>query len=466
MDFDVDAAVRQVTAQLEALRDAAQTPTEERDTSRLLPVFIPASLCSEGWCGPYYRLRNPDVGLTWCVLTEGGAISYVNHQQRAHWETKGLDWKGLALSNLVQRSRGQKGITVLNKPNGEVLAISFQFADGLGSSHLLRRGLLSKHFPNGYRVVLPDRGYGMAYSAELGPEDLSKMHQTIQRWYARGSHVLASGVYEPDELLPEKTADRERHLAHLGQNPRADVLRLVMDAYHRGDYEEALRRTEDLKLLGEVSAAYCFHRGANLGHLGSLDEAEEWLRRNIEMHQEDGRTRLRAIGLTTLGQVMLQAGRYREAEEYFKESIGLWPERASGYRYMAELRLLSGDDYADALRWAECAVSRERALSDSSAEVGRLNLGEHLATLAWATAAASHDVTEVVRLAGEAALPGVGENENEPMAQVQSLLGCAFTELRDQQTAKQHYIAESGRARSEWILGTCRQCRPGSFDFQ
>jgi tetratricopeptide (TPR) repeat protein len=442
MDFDVDAAVRQMTAQLDALREAEQTPPEQVDTSRLVPVFVPASFCSKTWCGPYYRLRNPDVGLTWCVLREDGIISYVNHRQKVYWDSKGLDWKGLALANLVKRSQGQQGITVLNNARGEARAISFRFADGLGSSHLLRRGLLSQQFPNGYRVALPDRSYGLAYSADLGPEELSTMRKAIDLCHSKGSYALSSGDYEPDQLLPEKISDLEKHLARLGQNPRAEVQRVVMDAYRRGDYEEAVRQAEGLKLLGEVTASYCLHRGTNLGHLGLLEEAEVWLRRNIAMNQEDGKTKLHAIALTALARVMLQAARYQEAEECIEKSIALWPERGTGYRYRAELRLLRGDGYTDALQWAESAVSREYA-SGNPAYVQMLNVGEHLAVLAWATAAASRDPAAVARLAGEA-VAAVGDTVIESTAEVRYHLGRAFTELGDRQTAAEHY-AEAAR---------------------
>src|SRR5215471_14432384 len=134
MDFDVDAAASEITAQIEAMRRAQETPPEKVDTSRLFPVFVPASFCTNAWCGPYYRLRNPDFGLTWCVLTDEGVISYVTHEQQAYWEAQGIDWQRLALCNLIERGKEKGGMTVLNNPDGEVLAIQFRFSDGLGSS--------------------------------------------------------------------------------------------------------------------------------------------------------------------------------------------------------------------------------------------------------------------------------------------------------------------------------------------
>ena len=126
-------------------------------------------------------------------------------------------------------------------------------------------------------------------------------------------------------------AAKRRFLAKL-RSLSAAAIKAVMDAYRRGDYEASLRASEGLRRGIEVTAPYCFFRGGNLAQLGRLEEAEVWLRRNIAMHAEDKEKRHLAIGLTTLGHLMLQAGRYEEAQECFEKSLGHFPERGSGYR--------------------------------------------------------------------------------------------------------------------------------------
>ncbi len=71
MDFDVDAAVEQARKQMEAMQAAEKMTPEEIDTTRLMPILVPASILGNAWCGPYRRLRNPEIGMTWGVLMLG-----------------------------------------------------------------------------------------------------------------------------------------------------------------------------------------------------------------------------------------------------------------------------------------------------------------------------------------------------------------------------------------------------------
>src|SRR5580704_7730713 len=83
----------------------------------------------------------------------------------------------------------------------------------------------------------------------------------------------------------------------------------VMTPYRKGDYQASLEAAEGFRYEGEVSESYCFYRGSNLAHLGRLQEAETWLRRNIEMRKKN-ETRHISIGYTTLGRLLLQAERH------------------------------------------------------------------------------------------------------------------------------------------------------------
>ena len=211
----------------------------------------------------------------------------------------------------------------------------------------------------------------------------------------------------------------------------------VMGPYRRGDYEAALKAAESFRRDGEVTRNYCYYRGSMLEHLGRLEEAEVWLRRHIDMCEKEGKKRFLAIGFGHLGSLLLEAGRYQEAQEFFETSRVHFPGRSAGYRGMAELYLRRGDAPAEAVRWAKLAIERERA-DPTSAELNRLNLGEILATLAWATAADSHSGPEVTRLAKEA-LVHVGSSCVESTALVHYQSGRAFAELGDTERARECY---------------------------
>lgn len=213
---------------------------------------------------------------------------------------------------------------------------------------------------------------------------------------------------------------------------------VVMEPHRRGDYESALQACEGLEVRGKVTRPYCFFRGTNLSHLGRLEEAEVWLRRNIAMHQKDWYKRDLAIGFTALGEAMLQAGRYDDAQQSFEASLTHFPQRGSDYRCMAELCLLRRDNPVEPLRLAKLAIEHDQVDLSLSLEGRRTIVGEAQATLAWATATGTHNPSEVARLVAEA-VDSVGERYVPATALVRYQSGRAYAELGDFQASTQHY---------------------------
>jgi tetratricopeptide (TPR) repeat protein len=213
----------------------------------------------------------------------------------------------------------------------------------------------------------------------------------------------------------------------------------VMGPYRRGDYETALKAAEGFKRDGQITRSYCFYRGSMLERLGRLEEAEKWLRRHIDLAEQEENRRYVAIGHSKLGNLLVQAGRYQEAKQCFERSMRHFPGRSSGYRNMAELCLVRGDRPAEAVRWAKLAMEREQA-DRMSAELRRLNTGEILATQAWATAAETHNIGEVTALVAQARA-SVGTSDMSSTALVEYQSGRAFAELGDKRRAVEHYEA-------------------------
>jgi hypothetical protein len=193
---DIETQLRQMTAEMDV-------PPAAIDTSRLLPVFAPAAFFATGkWCGPYTRLRTPDLGLTWAVLLPDTVMRYVNQEMQAHWESAGLDWKALAMRNLARETNERSGAHTLCRPGGQVYAIAFMYEDGLGTSRLLLRHGLEKLFPKGYRVALPERSCGFAYAAYLTDKESRLVRETVDNCFHEGAYPLVSGSFAPDDLLP------------------------------------------------------------------------------------------------------------------------------------------------------------------------------------------------------------------------------------------------------------------------
>jgi tetratricopeptide (TPR) repeat protein len=210
-----------------------------------------------------------------------------------------------------------------------------------------------------------------------------------------------------------------------GYSAREKAMNAMLDAYRLGDYEGALNAAEGLKV---DPASYSFYRGSFLMYLGRFDEAEKLLRNRVKLTTDP---KLSAISYCTLGEVQLQRQRYDEALDFFSTALKHWPDRASGHRYVAEAWLRKGSA-SEALKWAKQAVEMERGVPRPEGEKAQenydYNLGEELATLAWAVAESSKDRAEVDRLVGEA-LPLVGKRAAVPAAQVRYHAGLAYAAL-------------------------------------
>src|ERR1700683_4465624 len=152
--------------------------------SLVVPVFIPSSFVETGaWPGPYEILRARGVALAWAALLPDQAIRYVLHDAQREWETQRVDWKTRALQNLRDRSLEPMGSGALFRDNGETWLISLMHSDGLGPSRLLLTDELERLFPNGYRVALPERSRGFAFSSNLDLEDADTIDHLVQSCY-------------------------------------------------------------------------------------------------------------------------------------------------------------------------------------------------------------------------------------------------------------------------------------------
>ncbi len=184
------------------LRGGRPLGPEDLDSSKVVPVFIPSSFVEDAdWAGPYTTLRAQSVALTWAVLLPGEAIRYVLHEMQREWEARGIDWKARALKNLHELSPEPLGTGALFRDDGETWLISLMYSDGLGPSRLLLTDQLEGLFPNGYRVALPERSRGFAFSAELDLEDADTVESLIHNSYSKGERPLSPEIFEPSNLL-------------------------------------------------------------------------------------------------------------------------------------------------------------------------------------------------------------------------------------------------------------------------
>ncbi len=194
-------------ATLSELRRGLDLQPDRMDTTRLLPIFVPSSFFALGnWPGPYSRLRAAEIGLTWTVLIPNQAMRYVDFSMQELWEARQLDWKSLALSNLLSQTTGRPGLHAIRRANGEVSALAFMFEDGLGPSRLLFRDTLARQFPAGYRLAMPEMSCGIAFAGDLEGQEMATVQGVIDGCYRKGTRPLSPQIYEPDDLLPAEDA--------------------------------------------------------------------------------------------------------------------------------------------------------------------------------------------------------------------------------------------------------------------
>ena len=191
--------------QLRTIRNGLDLLPEELEIDNLVPLFVPASFFAAGnWPGPYERLRAREIGLTWSVLLPNQTMRYVDHAVAQYWAEKGIDWKGVSVSNLAKLSGETLATHDFRRATGEVYAVAMMHSDGVGPSRLLLRDQLASVFSQGYRVALPEMSSAFALSENLDDDEISRLQELIEECYQNGTRPLAVGVYDPDDLLPDQ----------------------------------------------------------------------------------------------------------------------------------------------------------------------------------------------------------------------------------------------------------------------
>jgi hypothetical protein len=190
-------------AQLRELRNGLDLLPEEINTKTIAPVFVPSSFFALGnWPGPHINLAAKGIGLTWAVLLPGQSMRYVDFGMQEYWDVHSVDWKALALGNLMGRSGEELGTHAFRRGDGEIYGLAFMHPDGIGPSRLLLTDWLSAKFPSGYQVALPEMSCALAFSTTLDTAELAEIQNIVDNCYRNGTRPLAPGIYSPNEILP------------------------------------------------------------------------------------------------------------------------------------------------------------------------------------------------------------------------------------------------------------------------
>lgn len=204
----------------------------------------------------------------------------------------------------------------------------------------------------------------------------------------------------------------------------------------QGRYDQALRLAPLLFMSGVGRSRL---QAFVLINAGRYEEAECILRKII-----DGVIGLRlktvaraktSLDLESLGDVLMETGRYAEAQRSFRQAAGMNPNHSVWATGLAETLLRQGVFPERALAHAERALNlfhggAERVVSGSQ-------LGVILATKAWALAACGREME--AQEAIDASLRSPARKTRGPLAQVHFKAGMSLLALSDHQGAERHF---------------------------
>jgi tetratricopeptide (TPR) repeat protein len=220
---------------------------------------------------------------------------------------------------------------------------------------------------------------------------------------------------------------------------RLRALQAQLAAYRRGDYEGQLRVIEAFRVGNSEPGHYLFFRGSACYQLGRLQEAEQSLRRSLAMETN---AQLRTVCRDEVGRVLMEQGRWEDAEDCFRECIAEWPRRGGGHRSVAELLLRSKREKEAALCAARLAEVLDRRASLGVSKLGKedysVNLSESLAVLAWALAASGAGAEAVAPVLKEA-FELCPETTKPVRAELHYFAASAYADLANESESRRHF---------------------------
>jgi hypothetical protein len=188
-------------AQLKAVRVVLDRGPQPDDIENVVPVIVPRTFFAAGnWPGPHAHLRRETLGLTWAVLARDQTMVFVNEERDARWSSEGVDWRGRAIANLVERSRTNLWTHERTDAKGDIVFVAMMQPDGLGSSRALLRRALELNIKTKYRIGLPDRSCCILFPISATTIGHLTPAQMVANMYDGATTPLCRDLLEPDEL--------------------------------------------------------------------------------------------------------------------------------------------------------------------------------------------------------------------------------------------------------------------------
>jgi hypothetical protein len=172
---------------------------------KLHPLLITKEYLETGvWDLPHVALPNDEFLLTWVNYDE--AITYLSRDEYQDLETSKPNWQQDSFDN-VRQTRYFHHYQQQNE-SGKLEWLAFlNDEDTISSSKVLLWFELSRLFPEGYHVAIPDRACGVVVSNTCSDDALQQVIQLIEQMYADASIPMSAKLYPSmDFQLPSNWA--------------------------------------------------------------------------------------------------------------------------------------------------------------------------------------------------------------------------------------------------------------------
>lgn len=183
----------------------------------IYPLIVPADYCANGtWILPHYKFANKSFILTWVIFSGEGAMLYLTQQKYLELNSIGQNWQAQAFENL-RHSIGENenffSSYKISSDGKRLIFIAFLNGDGIGSSRILLSDELTKAFPNGYYIALPDRSCGLIISKDIADREMREAKKLIKKMFKGATTPMSGMMHLPIEfVLPQdwlKSLDEE-----------------------------------------------------------------------------------------------------------------------------------------------------------------------------------------------------------------------------------------------------------------
>ncbi|MES2773430.1 MAG: hypothetical protein V4722_04570 [Bacteroidota bacterium] len=182
---------------------------EQKDVAHIYPLIVPAGYYDEkAWDLPHYPFANNAFILTWVHFIGDSAMGYLTRKDFDYFNASNQNWQQQSFENLRLSGYEHEHFFTsykMDRSNGQLQWLSFMNTDAVGSGRILFSDELSRAFPNGYYVALPDRSCGMVIAKDISEDDLKKITIMIKEMHQKATTPMSGKVHLPQEFeLPEQ----------------------------------------------------------------------------------------------------------------------------------------------------------------------------------------------------------------------------------------------------------------------